>query len=670
MTDVIVNGSIEEETGEKSPPNGHRPFRKGSNPLNQTQRGRLQHRRSVLNTQINKEMRMRAGAENLYRACNSRKMKETVALELSFVNSNLQLLKEELSDLNSSVEVYQSDSESRATPMIPLGLKETKDVDFHLPFKDFILEHYSEDSSEYDGELKELHDLRRAMRTPERDEAGIELLMEYYNQLYYVEKRFFPPNRHLGIYFHWFDSLTGVPSSQRTVAFEKGSVLFNIGALYTQIGAKQDRTKKDGINAAIDAFQKAAGAFKYLQDNFSHAPSMDMGLETLEALIKLMLAQVQECVFERKVLDGWEENLTNCLTVAQESAKVSEAYSMVHKAMNTPPVKDYVPFSWISMVLVKSEHFKAQSHYLAAVGFIDQKGDNDEDELEKLLSQVHLRDADSSSPLATDREDRKQLGKAHLREALILHEDALRVHRMCKKLRQIDTLGTILKEAHNKSMTKYSDVEEEDEFYDEVIAPRIQPKTHQRPEIKPPNFANVKVVDIFHRLGPLAVFSARNQWSVPRTCGMEKGEQGFGFVLRGDSPVIVAEVEPGSKAAQGGVKPGDFIVAVDGRNVKWGKHHEVINLILSCGEQVSMQVVTPQGRDYLHPQQSNDQNGRSSSLSQREMMRKESSPTTSETGSTNSKRFSWGFRRREKSHSQLSAQSRAQINSNRESCMW
>eukprot|EP00058_Branchiostoma_floridae_P008781 XP_002594269.1 hypothetical protein BRAFLDRAFT_201181 [Branchiostoma floridae] len=39
----------------------------GSNPLNQTQRGRLQHRRSVLNTQINKEMRMRAGAENLYR---------------------------------------------------------------------------------------------------------------------------------------------------------------------------------------------------------------------------------------------------------------------------------------------------------------------------------------------------------------------------------------------------------------------------------------------------------------------------------------------------------------------------------------------------------------------------------------------------------------------------
>ena len=32
-----------------------------------------------------------------------------MALELSYVNSNLQLLKEELADLNSSVQIYQND---------------------------------------------------------------------------------------------------------------------------------------------------------------------------------------------------------------------------------------------------------------------------------------------------------------------------------------------------------------------------------------------------------------------------------------------------------------------------------------------------------------------------------------------------------------------------------
>ena len=39
-------------------------------------------------------------------------MKETVALELSFVNSNLQLLKEQLAELNSSVELYQMQNNS------------------------------------------------------------------------------------------------------------------------------------------------------------------------------------------------------------------------------------------------------------------------------------------------------------------------------------------------------------------------------------------------------------------------------------------------------------------------------------------------------------------------------------------------------------------------------
>ncbi len=44
-----------------------------------------------------------------FRASSNQKVKETVALELSFVNSNLQLLKEELEELNSSMNVYQTE---------------------------------------------------------------------------------------------------------------------------------------------------------------------------------------------------------------------------------------------------------------------------------------------------------------------------------------------------------------------------------------------------------------------------------------------------------------------------------------------------------------------------------------------------------------------------------
>ena len=51
------------------------------------------------------------------RAATNKKMKETVALELSFVNSNLQLLKEQLAELNSSVELYQMQNNSEVTTL-------------------------------------------------------------------------------------------------------------------------------------------------------------------------------------------------------------------------------------------------------------------------------------------------------------------------------------------------------------------------------------------------------------------------------------------------------------------------------------------------------------------------------------------------------------------------
>ena len=46
---------------------------------------------------------------SLFRATQNKRLKQLVAVELSFFNSNIQLLKEELSELNSSVNIYQHD---------------------------------------------------------------------------------------------------------------------------------------------------------------------------------------------------------------------------------------------------------------------------------------------------------------------------------------------------------------------------------------------------------------------------------------------------------------------------------------------------------------------------------------------------------------------------------
>ena len=58
-----------------------------------------------------------------------------------------------------------------------------------------------------------------------------------------------------------------------------------------------------------------------------------------------------------------------------------------------------------------------------------------------------------------------------------------------------------------------------------------------------------QVQDLFADLGPVAVFNARHFWSAPRTVKMRKREhEGFGFSVRGDSPVIVAGVDRDSLA--------------------------------------------------------------------------------------------------------------------------
>ena len=131
------------------------------------------------------------------------------------------------------------------------------------------------------------------------------------------------------------------------MAFEKASVLFNVGALYTQIGTKQNRSNAKGLDAAVDNFLRSAGTFQYILENFTNAPSMDLNPGTLEFLVHLMCAQARECLFEKGELVLFEgeqikksENSENfdtdtCLALGQEAAHVSYYYYYYLSSSNT-----------------------------------------------------------------------------------------------------------------------------------------------------------------------------------------------------------------------------------------------------------------------------------------------------------------------------------------------
>lgn len=51
----------------------------------------------------------------------------------------------------------------------------------------------------------------------------------------------------------------------------------------------------------------------------------------------------------------------------------------------------------------------------------------------------------------------------------------------------------------------------------------------------------------------------------------------------------------------GGVKEGDFIVAIGENDVKWSSHDEVVYLIKRTGDNLTLKLVTPMDRNYLKP---------------------------------------------------------------------
>uniref|UniRef100_A0A667YN84 Rhophilin, Rho GTPase binding protein 2 n=1 Tax=Myripristis murdjan TaxID=586833 RepID=A0A667YN84_9TELE len=570
---------------------------KGCNPFAQTGRSKLQNKRASLNQQIIKQMRMRAGAENLLKATSNNKVREMVVLELSYVNSNLQLLMEQLEGLNSSVEVYQSSQETATIPLIPLGLKETKEVDFSVAFKDFILEHYSEDGKNFDDEIADLMDLRQACRTPSRSEAGIELLAKYFNHLPLLESRFFSPTRQTGIFFTWYDSFTGVPVCQQNLSLEKASILFNMAALYTQIGSRSDRQTIAGLEEAISSFQKAAGLLNHLKETFTHTPSYDMSPAMLNMLIRMMLAQAQECLFEKTVLPGIRNNFYSLLKMAQEATKVSETYDQVHQSMIQAPIKDNVPLFWSTMSQIITNHYRSLAHYFVATALLDHQlnPSDDEDQQEKTLSQVYDRLPEGRSPLdiLKRRDERRRIGKAHLRRAILAHEEALRICGLCRDLRRLEVLQEILQASHQRSVNKFADNDNEDEFTDYMEAPDIISKTEHKAEMEVPTLSKVKVIDFFQRLGPLSIFSAKQRWTAPRTIQLRPDDGDLGFTLKGEQPVQVVSLDPLCPAAADGLKEGDYIVAVGNTDCKWLGVSEVMRLLKDVDEDgISIKVVS------------------------------------------------------------------------------
>ncbi|KAF3585059.1 hypothetical protein F2Q69_00026766 [Brassica cretica] len=256
--------------------------------------------------------------------------------------------------------------------MLAIHEKKTSSVDLYRPLRNYITFTYSEREAQLlEDDLETLNQLRSDVeRVPDPSpSARRDLLISYYKALCLVETRFpiSPEKHHVNaVSFLWHDTFKQKhKATQQNIHLEKAAVLFNLGATYSQIGLGHDRTTVDGRRQASHAFIGAAGAFAYLGDNESTKASIgqssttvDVSVECVGMLERLMLAQAQECVFENTIAKGSTPGVS-----AKIARQVGIYYEEALAALTAPPLKDHFEKGWISHVQLKAALFYSEACY-------------------------------------------------------------------------------------------------------------------------------------------------------------------------------------------------------------------------------------------------------------------------------------------------------------------
>ncbi|EGC38045.1 hypothetical protein DICPUDRAFT_149310 [Dictyostelium purpureum] len=253
--------------------------------------------------------------------------------------------------------------------MLSVERKRTEKIDLIKPLTKYIKEQFSKGEADaHENQINTLNSLREDVRNlQDKTETSKELVWRYYSILSSLELRFPISENNVRISFPWTDSFRQKRTTLYSIYFERASVLFNYGSIISQIGASINRSNIEGIKKACNYFQISAGVFLSLREYVSLHPecsaSPDFTSEALNTLHTIMLAQAQECIFEKASMD----NLSDAI-VSKLAAQVSEYYEASNHALNSNTLKSIVDRNWTNTVLVKSFLYKAIASYIYSKG--------------------------------------------------------------------------------------------------------------------------------------------------------------------------------------------------------------------------------------------------------------------------------------------------------------
>lgn len=257
-----------------------------------------------------------------------------------------------------------------ATNILPLPFRQSRPVVLSEAIKQYISSKYDQHPDDFRDDLHEIDALRNAATaTLEAHAVYLARVQQYAAQLIWLSSKF-PVD--IGVDFTWFPALgyhTDRPNVQNNMRFELANVLFNLAALYSQLAIGCNRSTPDGLKTACGHFMSAAGVLAHLKLNIiphlRTTPPEDMDEFSLESAEKLMLAQAQECFWQKAVKDGSKDSI-----VAKLAVQVSDYYNEAREwAIKSPSITS----EWIHHMNAKHHHFAAAAQYRASCACMENR---------------------------------------------------------------------------------------------------------------------------------------------------------------------------------------------------------------------------------------------------------------------------------------------------------
>ncbi|KAI6025189.1 BRO1-like domain-containing protein [Pisolithus microcarpus] len=272
-----------------------------------------------------------------------------------------------------------------------IPFKKTYTAPIRSSVRDYILHHTEDHPDAYRSDIAQWESLRVACMntTAAHHSNDVDAFLKYHAQLVFVLAKL-PSDINLEIsYAHPFSTSSSIPVTLRSLAFERASVLFNLAALYSQLAAAEDRSSQLGLRRATTYYQSAAGTLSYLSS--SALPRLrfpadaeeiptDLTGPFVRCLENLMLAQAQECAWQRAVADHYKNAL-----IAKLATGVASLYASSLEAIRSAPstISSSLPSTWMTHIETKQRHFRAAAQYRKSID--DLEANRYGDEIRRLM---------------------------------------------------------------------------------------------------------------------------------------------------------------------------------------------------------------------------------------------------------------------------------------------